>query len=91
MSPLPGPRDFCGLGQRPLKLSANRRWTLPAHHQHDATPLSSSGLGYQVLILETGVRLPVGVSETALCTRTGPFHCAPPAPPLLLMFLTLPL
>ena len=24
-------------------------------------PLSSSGLGYQVLILETGVRLPVGV------------------------------
>ena len=26
-------------------------------------PLSSSGLGYQVLILETGVRLPVGVSR----------------------------
>jgi hypothetical protein len=35
-------------------------------------PPSSSGLGYQVLILETGVRLPLGVWVAAPCTRTEP-------------------
>ncbi len=34
-------------------------------------PPSSSGLGYQVLILETGVRLPLGVSGAVPGSRRG--------------------
>ena len=36
-------------------------------------PPSSSGLGYQVLILETGVRVPVGAIRHSPCNRRG-FH-----------------
>lgn|GEM_PF-1534013 len=42
-----------------MKAGENRK--LAIGNRKSVLPPSSSGLGYQVLILETGVRLPLGV------------------------------
>ncbi len=43
---------------------ANAGAAMAASSGSKKTPLSSSGLGYLVLIQETGVRLPLGVMKT---------------------------
>jgi hypothetical protein len=59
-------RPLVKLGWRALNirvpLQSRRPWRFTADC---IRPPSSSGLGYQVLILETGVRLPVGVFRTS--------------------------
>jgi hypothetical protein len=52
------------------RLTSRRRW--PTLCQIEVRPPSSRGLGYQVLILKTGVRVPLGVLRRSRCRPPTP-------------------
>ena len=89
--PFGGGNNFCihrqtGLDEFSMDgyyyLRSGRPDRAPARHKplqrkllSTTMPPSSRGLGYQVLILETGVRIPLGVVDAALGLRRGLSFC----------------